>query len=74
MNIFDLTEKVAIVTGVAGYLGRYIVEALAEAGAQVLIADADFDRVNVVARGLMLNKLIVKAIEYDAASENTKVK
>lgn len=39
--MFDLKDKVVIVTGSAGGLGRAYVEAFAEAGARVAIADID---------------------------------
>ncbi len=43
-NIFDLTGKVAVVTGGAGVLGSAMVEGLANAGASVVIADVMIDK------------------------------
>ena len=43
LDLFKLTEKVAVITGGAGYLGRYFGEALSEAGAKVVFTDLDED-------------------------------
>ncbi len=43
-NAFDLTGRVAIITGGAGFLGRQHAEALATAGANCVLADLDGDR------------------------------
>jgi gluconate 5-dehydrogenase len=48
-DIFDLTGKVAVVTGGAGHLGSAISEGLARAGADVFIADIEQDRARSIA-------------------------
>jgi NAD(P)-dependent dehydrogenase (short-subunit alcohol dehydrogenase family) len=51
--VFDLTGRVAILTGGAGLLGRQYSRTLAEAGAKVLIADLDADRAAEAAQATM---------------------
>jgi NAD(P)-dependent dehydrogenase (short-subunit alcohol dehydrogenase family) len=70
-QLFDLKDRVALITGGAGYLGRYMVEALAEAGAKVIIADAQLDRASGVAQDLRSYQFQVDAVECDAASEDS---
>ena len=41
MTLFDLTNKTAIVTGACGLIGQKHCEALALAGANVVVADLD---------------------------------
>lgn len=45
---FKLNNKVAIVTGGYGYLGKYFVETLAEAGAVTIIGGRDLDKCNIL--------------------------
>ena len=40
-DLFDLTGKVAVITGGAGGIGVVYAEALAEAGASVVVADLE---------------------------------
>ncbi len=49
-ELFDLAGKVAIVTGGAGYLGRALADALADAGARVVVASRDLARCESVAK------------------------
>lgn len=43
-ELFDLSGKTALVTGGTGYLGRALSSALAETGANVIIASRDAQR------------------------------
>jgi gluconate 5-dehydrogenase len=51
-SLFDLTGRVAIVTGGATHLGRAMAEALAELGAAVYLASRDAARCARVAEDL----------------------
>ena len=51
-QLFDLTGKTAIVTGGTGYLGQSLSRALAEAGANVIVASRDLKRAQLAAAEL----------------------
>jgi len=51
-ELFDLTGRVGLVTGGTGWLGAAFAEALAEAGASVVISSRDRDRAKTAAAAL----------------------
>jgi len=53
--MFDLSERVAIVTGGAGLLGRQFSHTLAEAGASIVVVDIDKDAADAVVASLINN-------------------
>jgi len=66
---FDLTGKVALVVGGGGYLGKPICRALAEHGANVIVADLNKESAEKV-RGLLANNgFAAEVIELDIGCE-----
>ncbi|MGH4019887.1 MAG: SDR family NAD(P)-dependent oxidoreductase [Pseudonocardiaceae bacterium] len=51
-HLFDLTDQVALVTGAAGGIGRWLAAGLASAGATIMLSDADPDGLELVAKAL----------------------
>ncbi len=51
-ELFDLTGRVALITGGSGFLGNSLARALAEAGAGVVVASRDRERAQRVAANL----------------------
>ena len=51
-NLFDLTGRVALITGGSGFLGNSLSRALAEAGASVVVGSRDLERARSVTDAL----------------------
>ena len=69
LKMFSLEDKVAIVTGGAGLYGRYIVQALAEAGASVLVASRNEPQIGHFAAELSSSGLSVYSQPCDLTKE-----
>jgi NAD(P)-dependent dehydrogenase (short-subunit alcohol dehydrogenase family) len=68
-DLFDLTHRTALVTGGAGIYGGPICEALAEAGAHVIIASRNHAQCQSRAEELLQRGLLASADHYDQSHE-----
>ena len=68
-DLLNLTGRTAVVTGGAMGIGRGIVERLAEAGAAVVIADADLEAAETTAKELLEHNRDVLAMRADVGDE-----
>ena len=71
LEMFDLTGKVAVVTGGAGKYGYQIVESLAEAGATVYMASRNRENNLKRVAGLIEAGYKVNVLEFDLEDEKS---
>ena len=74
MNLFSLKDKVAIVTGSLGLIGKEHCRAFADAGAHVVVSDLDEDECREFALALTPDALGAGADVSDAASVSALLK
>ena len=67
-ELFDLTGKVAVVTGGAGGIGEVYAQALCEVGASVVIADINLEAAQRTADGLQDKGFAALAVHLDVTS------
>jgi NAD(P)-dependent dehydrogenase (short-subunit alcohol dehydrogenase family) len=71
MDRFRIDGKIAIVTGGAGYFGKPISKALAEAGAIVIIASRDKKKCEAYAADLIEERLKAEGMSLDLSNEKS---
>jgi NAD(P)-dependent dehydrogenase (short-subunit alcohol dehydrogenase family) len=67
-SLFNLQNRVAIVTGGAGLLGAEFCKTLAQAGASVMVADIHASSANQVAEDIQKEGLLAQAVVADISS------
>ena len=72
-NLFDLTEKVAVITGGAGDIGVVYAQALCEAGASVMVADLDTDAAARAAANLVEKGYSAASTGVDVRSADSAI-
>lgn len=68
-NLFNMSNKVAVVTGGAGLIGRALVKGLASQGAKVYIAEIDMDRALGACKSFEKDGFDIRAISLDITNE-----
>ena len=68
-NLFDLSQRVALITGSSRGLGRAMAQGLAEAGAKVLINGIDADRAAAAVQALRAAGHDAEAAVFDVTDE-----
>lgn len=70
-SLFDLRERVAIVTGGAGHIGAVVADALAELGAAITIVDVAAERAQMIASSITARRSVATlALGVDLEEEH----
>lgn len=72
-DLFNLTNKIILVTGGAGKYGKCIAEGLAEAGGTVVIASRNLENVSATAENFQANGLDVHAMQVDQGDHESVI-
>jgi NAD(P)-dependent dehydrogenase (short-subunit alcohol dehydrogenase family) len=72
-ELFDLTDKVAVITGGAGGIGVVYAEALAEAGASVVLADVNLEAAQAAAEALVAKGHRAIGVAVDVRSQESTI-
>lgn len=70
-DLLSLTGRTALITGPSGYLGSAMAEALAEAGASVIVSSRSFDQARGIAEKLPRKKQTHHAVALDHMDERS---
>jgi len=71
-SLFDLTDRVAIITGGAGFLGKEFGRTVASAGAHVVVADVHRSTAEAVAKNLSVTSTLeALAVQTDVANKES---
>jgi len=71
VSAFALTDKIALVTGGTGVLGRAMAGALANAGARVAITGRSLERTRIAAESIATSGLPIVPLEMDVHSRDS---
>ena len=69
MNLFDLNNKVALITGGNGGIGYAMAKAMGDAGANIIIAGRNSDKNTLSVNKLKNSNIEAMAIEVDVDDE-----